>query len=313
MARKLVPAFFCLIVFSKLFSQQDSLDNERLKKMVTLSEVVVRNNLDVAKFLQRIKNDTTFYKAFRTLHILGFTSLNDIRMMDKKGTVKASLVSKTLQHIHDGCRTMETLEEKTTGDMYDANKNFNYYTAQLYAGLFLTNGKVCGENNIVKGVEHSTKSKSGIEKHKEQLKMLFFDPGKKIPGIPFIGNKINIFDPDVGKNYDFSIDMTEYDGQDCYLFTVKAKEDLSGSDKDNIVIDNITTWFNAKTMEIVGRNYDMSYDAGVYDFDVHMEVQMTHFGTYLVPKTLYYNGTWDMMFKKRERGVFTATLFDFKR
>jgi len=296
-----------------LFGQEDSLDNERLKKMVTLSEVVVRNNLDVFKFLQRIKNDTTFYKAFRTLHILGYTSLNDIRMRDRNGDIRASLQSKTVQHIHDGCRTMQTLEEKTTGDMYDANKNFNYYTAELYAGLFLTKGQVCGENNVVKGVEHSTKSKSGIEKHKEQLKMLFFDPGKKIPGIPFIGNKINIFDPDVAKNYDFSIDMTDYNGQDCYLFTVKAKQDLSGGEKDNIVIDNITTWFNSKTMEIVGRNYDISYDAGVYDFDVHMEVQMTHFGTYLVPKTLYYNGTWDMMFKKRERGVFTATLFDFNK
>jgi hypothetical protein len=65
-------------------------------------------------------------------------------------------------------------------------------------------------------------------------------------------------------------------------------------------------------MEIVGRNYDISYDAGVYDFSVHMEVQMTHFENYLVPKTLFYNGTWDMVFKKRERGVFTATLFDFK-
>jgi hypothetical protein len=42
--------------------------------------------------------------------------------------------------------------------------------------------------------------------------MLFFDPGKKIPGIPFIGNKINIFDPDVAKNYDFSVDMTDYNG-----------------------------------------------------------------------------------------------------
>src|SRR5262245_38262020 len=117
MVKKLVPAFFCLFVFNKLFSQQDSADNERLKKMVTLSEVVVRNNLDVGKFLERIKNDTTFYKAFRTLHILGFASLNDIRMMDKKGGVRASLQSKTVQHMHDGCRTMETLEEKTTGDM----------------------------------------------------------------------------------------------------------------------------------------------------------------------------------------------------
>ena len=28
------------------------------------------------------------------------------------------------------------------------------------------------------------KGKSGMAKHKEQLKMLFFNPGKKIPGIP---------------------------------------------------------------------------------------------------------------------------------
>jgi len=313
MVKRIVPVFFCLMICQGVFSQEDSLDNERLKQMVTLSEVVIHNNLDVAKFLQRIKNDTTFYKAFRTLHILGYTCLNDIRMMDKKGNVKASLQSKTVQHVANGCRTMETLDERTTGDMYDDKKNFNYYTGELYASLFLTKGKVCGENNIVRGIEHSTKSKSGIEKHKEQLKMLFFDPGKKIPGIPFIGNKINIFDPDVAKNYDFSIDMTEYNGQDCYIFTIKTKEDLGSSERDNIVIDNITTWFNAKTMEIVGRNYDISYDAGVYDFDVHMEVQMTHYGNYLVPKTLYYNGTWDMVFKKRERGVFTATLFDFNK
>ena len=56
----------------------------------------------------------------------------------------------------------------------------------------------------------------------------------------------------------------------------------------------------------------MSYDAGVYDFNVHMEVQMTQFGKILLPKTLRYIGTWDVAFKKRERGVFTATLFDFK-
>jgi hypothetical protein len=43
-----------------------------------------------------------------------------------------------------------------------------------------------------------------------------------------------------------------------------------------------------------------------------MEVQMTKFGNYLVPKMLRYIGNWDVVFKKRERGFFTATLFDFK-
>jgi hypothetical protein len=298
-------SFFC-------HAQEDSADNARLAQMINLSEVVVRTDINVPKFIERVKNDTTFYKAFRNLHVLGFTSLNDIRIVDKKGNQKAALQSKTRQNRSDGCRTMDVLSETTEGDFYDKDKEYNYYTAGLYAGLFFTTGKVCGETNIVKGVTFTAKGKSGMAKSKEQLKMLFFNPGKKVPGIPFIGSKINIFDPDVAELYDFSIDQADYEGQSCYIFSVKAREDLSGGDKDKIVIDNMITWFNAKTMEVVARNYDMSYNAGVYDFDVHMEVQMTKFGEYLVPKILRYKGNWDVMFKKRERGFFTATLFDFK-
>ena len=70
---------------------KDSLDNERLAKMINLSEVVVRTDINVPKFIDRVKNDTTFYKAFKNLHVLGFTSLNDIRITDKKGKQKAGL------------------------------------------------------------------------------------------------------------------------------------------------------------------------------------------------------------------------------
>jgi len=38
---------------------------------------------------------------------------------------------------------------------------------------------------------------------------------------------------------------------------------------------------------------------------------MTQFGSLTVPSILRYTGTWDVALKKRERGVFTATLFDF--
>jgi hypothetical protein len=66
-------------------------------------------------------------------------------------------------------------------------------------------------------------------------------------------------------------------------------------------------------MEIVGRNYDLSYNAGVYHFDVHMQVEMTKFGEYLVPHVLRYSGDWFLVSKKRERGIFTATLFNFTK
>ncbi|HEX7458319.1 MAG TPA: hypothetical protein VF301_07785 [Ginsengibacter sp.] len=301
-----------LLLFSFFLFAQDKKKDTIIKvdnNYITLSEIVVNNKLDIAYFIERVKNDTTFYKAFRNLHIIGYTSMNDIRMLDKKGNIQSSLLSKTKQIRSGNCRKMEVLEQATTGDMYDDEGNFNYYTAQMYSGLFFTRDSVCGEDNIVKGREFSTQGLSGIEKHKEQLKMLFFNPGKKINGLPFISGKTEIFDESMADKYDMNIDYRNYNNVDCYVFTVKVKDDK----KNDVVIDEMTTWFNEKTFEIVARNYSISYDAGVYDFNVNMEVQMTKVGDLLVPSVLRYNGNWKVIFKKREHGIFTATLFDFVR
>ncbi len=176
----------CILFLPDIISAQNKTDTiiEVDGKLITLSEIVINNKLNVPSFISRVKNDTTFYKAFRTLRIVGYTALNDIRMVDKKGDIKASLRSKIKQIRNNNCRSMQVLEETTTGNIYDKNKNFNYYTGQMYAGLFFTKGTVCGENNIVKGREFSFEGLKGIEKHKEQLKTLFFNPGKRIKGLP---------------------------------------------------------------------------------------------------------------------------------
>lgn len=292
----------------------DSLENERLARMISLSEVVIRTDINVAKFIERVKNDSTFYKAFKNLRILGFTALNDIWIRDKKGQQKAALQSKTRQLRQNGCRSMEVISETTQGDFYDRQHNYNYYTAELYASLFFTNGQVCNETNIIGNSLISTKGKKGVEKHKEQLKLLMFNPGKRIPGIPLMSDrKLDIFDPGQAEYYDFTIDQEEYEGRSCYIFSVTARADLKSGERDKIVIDKMVTWFDAKTMDVMKRNYSLSYNAGVYDFDVDIEVELTHFEELLVPKTLRYTGNWDVMFKKRERGGFAATLFNFSR
>jgi hypothetical protein len=51
-------------------------------------------------------------------------------------------------------------------------------------------------------------------------------------------------------------------------------------------------------MEILARNYDLSYSAGIYDFDVHMEVQMQKVGQLIVPHVLRYSGNWFLLSKK---------------
>jgi hypothetical protein len=280
-------------------------------RYIELSEIVLRTDINISDFIRRVQDDTTFYKAFKTLRTLSYTSINDIRMTDKRGDLVASLNSKTHQLRTGDCRTMQTLNEQTTGDIRNDKGDWNYITAELYAGLFFTKGSICGENNIVHGAFGNMEHLSGMDKHKEQLKLLFFNPGKPIPGIPFLGNKMDIFSKDAAELYHYIIDMKNYNGRDCYVFTVKAREDLTSDQRDQIVIDEMTTWFDAKTMEVMGRIYDMSYDAGVYDFNVHMEAQLSKIDGILVPTLLRYNGTWGVVFKKRERGIFTATLYDF--
>ncbi len=304
---------FLLCLVSMLFLRaQDTtviIDEGR----ITLAEVVVRNNFDYKKLLAQIKADTSFYKAFKNLRVLGFSSYNDIRMLDKSGTTKASLYSKTRQNRVDGCRTMDILEEKVSGDFFNSKREYNYLTPELYASLFFTEGKICGETNIVSQKNRTTASKKGLEKHKEQLKMLFFNPGKKIPGIPFIGDKLDLYDARAHEFYDYRLDIEEFKGQLCYVFSIKPKETLDANQKDLIVVDEMTTWFDQRTLEVLGRNYSLSYKAGVYDFDVTMEVIMRRFNGLIVPELLRYRGNWDVIFKKRERAVFTATLFDFKQ
>ncbi len=278
----------------------------------TLADAIVRNNFDYKAILEKIKRDTSFYKAFKTLRTIGYSSFNHIEMYDKNQKMVASLDSKTRQNKIGACRTMDVLEEKTFGNLRNGKGDYNYVTPSLYASLFFTKGQICGENNIVKGKKRTIQG-SGIDKAKEQLKMLFFNPGEKIPGIPMIGNKLDLYDDNAHELYTYRLDYVDYHGKLAYVFEIKPKEDLGFFAKDRIVVDQMITWFNPSTLEVLGRNYSLSYKAGVYDFNVQMEVEMTYTPNgLLVPKILRYKGDWDVVFKKRERGLFTATLFDYK-
>jgi len=308
--KKYLLAAFGLIVFITPTIAQDSTINEQGQKF-TLTDAIVRNHFDYKDILKRIKEDTSFYKAFKTLRTIGYSSYNHIEMKDKNEKMVASLNSKTKQTRKNNCRSMEVLEETTSGDLRNASGEYNYVTPSLYASLFFTKGTICGETNVVAGKKRVVQG-SRMEKAKEQLKMLFFNPGKKIPGIPFIGNKLDLYDESAHELYDYKLDYVDYHGQLAYVFDVQPKQDLGFFEKEKVVVDQMITWFNPKTLEVLGRNYSLSYKAGVYDFNVQMEVEMTYFNGVLVPKILRYKGNWDILFTKRERGLFTATLFDYK-
>ncbi len=295
-----------ILFFTSYISFAQTKDTSIFKLPIKMDDVVVkavRKGWDVQGFIKRVKNDTTFYKAFRSLHLLTWNATNDIRVYNNKGGVQASLYSKTKQVYANGCRTMQVQEEKTTGDFYNRKRQYNYYTAELYAYLFFTQGKKCGENDYVTGGIRKVGS-SKNESNSYKLKQLMFNPGSKVTGVPLMGDKSAIFEPEIAKLYDFKLSSQEYGGEECYVFRAVPKK---GFEKD-VVYDDLTTWFRKSDYSIVARDYSLSYRAGLYDFIVRMKVRMTYAHDKMVPSYIEYDGNWHVFTKKRERVRFVTQI-----
>lgn len=307
MKKGLFYIFLFLLGSARISRAQDSSYVMRNIQLDSLVITASRYGFDVAGFIKRVENDTSFYKAFKNLRILAYSSQNDIRILNKKGKTKASLKSETRQHRRNGCRTMEVLHEKTTGPFYEHDGDYNYYTAELYASLFFTKGKICGETNIINDHDSEGHPGGALERHQEQLKQLIFNPGQPIHGIPFIGGKVAIFSDKIAPMYDFAIRSAKYDTTECYVFTAKAKPEY----REKLVINNLVTYFSKDRMEIVYRDYALSYDNFLFDFEVEMKVNMTHFDNLMVPLKIDYKGNWKVPFKKREDAVFHVSFSQF--
>lgn len=299
-----------LVSLLPFYSKAQVLDSNTYFAPILIDEVIVNSNkggFDIGDFIDRIKTDTTFYKAFRSMHLVTYNADNDIRIFEKKGTkIKASLKSETKQVYRNGCRTMNVLEEKVTGDFYDKKGNYNYYTAELYASLFFTKGKICGEDNIVKGKLDEGSGGSSIEKNKAKLKQLMFNPGSKISGIPFMGNKPAIFDPEIAKMYNFRLSVDKKNGTDCYVFEGTPKKEYLG----DVVYKKFKTWFRQSDYSIISRDYALAYNTLAYDFDVVIHVDLEQHGSMLLPSFISYSGNWFAFTKGREKVTFTAK-FDY--
>lgn len=304
----------CLLVTSVKTSGQNiappspprSADTIIADQSLTLPVVIV-NSVNVDHLLRRIKNDTSFYKAFKTLHIVNYEAENQIDIFNRKGKVKASYQSTSRQIRQGDCRMTKIIDQTTTGDFINRKGDFNYTIGGLFASLFFAKGKVCGETNIVNGsMDFKTVGLSGIDKKKEQLKMLFFNPGRKITGIPFIGNKLDLYDKDAMKIYNYRLDTITFGERHGFEFTITPRPGAKG-----IVIHYMRTVFDAETLDVLYRSYSLRYKAGVYDFDVKMNVSLEHRNGQLVPIHLSYNGNWSVILKKRERARFSASFTNF--
>lgn len=295
--RAKVTGFFTALLFC-LHVRAQTTDTLTIYKYLTLDSVVIteaRGGFDVNAFIRLVQNDTTFYQAFRNLRKLPYTGRSKIFMYDKNGKTTDSYAGAATQVLQNNCRWMEFQDEVISKNFYDDDREIDYYTGKMFAYIFLYRDTIC---NTISAAETGSYDKK-MESRKDQLKTIMFNPGKKVDGIPFIKNKTAVFDFDVMKHYDFFISSEKYNGTDTYVFSFQLNEDSKPKD---VVVQQMKTWFDKASFQILARAYHLQYDAGVYDFDVHMFVQLGMKNGIYIPTDIQYTGNWDVPGKPRERG-----------
>ena len=291
--------YLCLLLPSSAFTQIDDFGG-----IIHLDSIVVsatRQGFDVNDFIQMVRKDESFYKAFKNLHRITFEFENDLYFFDKKGKEKASYKSHTRQTSDGDCRQMEVLNEQITGKFYKRKKKHRYYTALLYEKVFYTEGTIC---DSAENGEYQRKRKKGVAKHIAELEKLIFNPGEKA-NVPLIGNKTAIFDKKMQPYYDYFIESDLYKNEiDAYVFTAKVKPEFLEKKKNKTIIKHLETYFDKSTFNVIARTYQLTYEGALFDFDVQMHVELKKEDSLYLPQIIQYDGNWDVVGKKRERGKF---------
>jgi len=263
-------------------------------KSVQLDEVVISaqaSGFSVEEFMENVKADTTFYKAFLNLKYFPHKMSGEVLVFNKKEKEKGQMF-----------RVAELLNDNGLVE-------FKYLTAEMYDEVFFpkTPERV---SNRIQITEQEIDRSSKFERHKSELKKFMFNPGSEISSVPLIGNKMAIFEDDMVPFYDYFIWTANYaDTIPCWVFTAKQKE---GVKDGKTVIKDITSWFDQETMSVMLREYTILYNSIILDFDIHIKVTNTFVDDQLVPERIEYNGMWDIPFKKAEVIDFWLSLSDWE-
>jgi len=297
-----ILVFLYLLAYST-FAQTDTSSFSLYR--IELDSLVVsasRSGFNVEDFVEMVRTDESFHEAFHNIRTLSYSSVNNIKMYDRKLREKATYYS-TIQQTSDGkCRTMKTFNETVSGNFFKRKRKIRYYTAKMHDRLFYTHGKVC-ESKRKKGANPKK-----MDKHVNELKKIIFSPGKKAD-VPMIGKKTAIFDEKMIQHYDMSISSKKYNtGIDCYVFTAKVKPNVK---EGKTVIKFLETFFDKSTFQVIARNYHLRYTGSLFDFDVKMDIQLTKLGNKYLPQLIQYDGNWDVPTKKRETSKFSIQFSDY--
>ncbi|WP_316793084.1 hypothetical protein [Pedobacter frigoris] len=296
--------------FLKASAQEINRFNPDTLKTIQLDSVIniKAEKLGVEKFINAIITDNSFYQAFRNMKKYDFIAENRIYTYNKKNKVDGRIYRK-IKHSNSGPNKIQYLVKQDTGHVYKKNGKYQLYTIEMFDYIFMNAYQT---DFVAEGPMISGKAEDSNQSYKDKLKTLIFAPGRPIKGLPFIGSKTQIFTANMRQYYDYAYHSGTYlDSIPVYRFKVTMKQDLSSGTKDGLMIKELTTIFDKRNFEILGRYVDMKYSNMLFDFDVQMNIETSYFEGEKLPTKITYQGNWDYPFKKEERASFLVLHKDY--
>jgi len=300
MVKKII--FFLLLIISSYCSnaqQQPRYNPDTIKTIVIDSVVNIHSHkLNVQDFIDAVLADTSFLQAFRNMKKYSFMGENYIYTYDKNNKINGKVYRKFKRIEANGKHTIDYIAKRDSGNMYKKDGKYQLYTVNMFDYIFMNAYKSgYGSGSMIQG-----KPDSKDQSYKDKLKILIFAPGHRVDGIPFISNKTEIFSPDMRPLYDYQFARGTYlDSIPVYRFRVVQKISTSNSD---VVIKELTTIFDMRTFQILGRYVNIQYHNMFIDLDVKMNMELAKFNDDLVPTKITYQGDWNIPFHKDEKASF---------
>ncbi len=280
-------------------AQTDSLVDQIYAVLILDSMTVTADQSvpDIKSMIAQTVHDTTFYRAFQRLRRVNYRFISELYFYKPDWIPHTFMRSLRVQHIRDGMRTNEIIEEHIDRNFIDRNGEYLYYTARMYDRIFFTDHPVRVPVGWDNDVSDRKRTGSRMEKYIQDLKLLLFSPGSDID-LPLMGDKTAIFSEAQKDKYDYSLklDTTTF-AQPVYQFRITADPNRP---ENETVIKELITVFDQKTRQVLSRSYRLAYKTILYAFDVSMDIQVRRYTEGYVPTRIVYKGWWDIPFKKPE-------------
>lgn len=307
MNKRLIFVSVFAMLCNSVYSQQIKRFNpDTIRTIVIDSPINIRSHrLNAQDFIDAIVADTGFYQSFRNMKKYSFVAENRIFTYDKKNKVDGKIYRKIQHNILAGHHKTAYLAKRDSGYMYKKNGKYQLYTVEMFDYIFDN----AYNADFTKADPLPGSDKNGS--YQAKLKTLIFEPGRKVKGIPFISSKTEIFSPEFRQFYYYQFARGKYlDTIPVYRFKVVRK---SSTAPDDVMINELTTIFDERTFQILGRYVDMKFSNLFFSFNVQMNIEMNNFNGELLPTKITYQGNWDVPFHKEERASFLIVHKEYKK